>query len=186
MPYSDSNPERRNLTVLSLAIIVYYLAGGQFLNGEVNLMLINAKFNNPAMLVVFVWIMLCWFAFRYFVTSTQPDKHMMGTTTLDNDVYVNMNNYVIKKYLKDTKPNTLIDPLKTVCVYFNKGDNSYYLKTGDHHIKLKGISGYAIRTYYMLKIIFKHRVTTDYYTPYLLFFWAVWLGIYNYYWKSPC
>jgi len=91
MPYSDSNPERRNLTVLSLAIIVYYLAGGEFLNNEVKLVIINAKFNNPSVLIAFVWVMLCWFLFRYFVTqkkqgqvfhcahNERPDPHCLLT-----------------------------------------------------------------------------------------------------------
>ena len=44
LAYQDSNPERRNLTVLSLCIIIFYLAGGAFLSNEVRLQVINVKF----------------------------------------------------------------------------------------------------------------------------------------------
>lgn len=188
MPYSDNNPERRNLTVLSLAIIVYYLAGGQFLDGKVNLMLINATFTNPSMLIAIVWVMLCWFLFRYIVTNKQQDSHAMHQTA----TITNMNNYLTRQYLDKHSETPLIAHLNNTKIYFNT-NNKWTMRfdpidgtRGELNSELNGILGYLVKTLYMIKIALKNRLITDYYTPYLLFLWAVGLGIYNYYWKSQC
>lgn len=69
MSIEDSNPERRNLVVLSSAIIIYYLAGGSVKEKTLSLEIINIEFSNTAMLSVIVWFMLGWFSFRYFIEN---------------------------------------------------------------------------------------------------------------------
>ena len=64
----DSNPERRNLIVTSLAITVFIVAGGHF-NGEVQLQVINAKFYRQSALVWFVWLAFIWFWYRYWLKN---------------------------------------------------------------------------------------------------------------------
>jgi hypothetical protein len=54
MAIQDSNAERRNLTLLSMSIIVYYAAGGVF-DGGVKLPLVNLHFENKAALAYFLW-----------------------------------------------------------------------------------------------------------------------------------
>lgn len=68
MAIHDSDPERRNLVVTSLAFIVYYLAGGYITDNNVRMQIVNITFDNKAVLAVFVWVMLLWFAWRYWQT----------------------------------------------------------------------------------------------------------------------
>jgi hypothetical protein len=63
----DDNPIRKNLTILSTAIIVFYLSEGSLKNNEMTLELINFHFGDIEFLKVFVWVMLIWFLFRYYL-----------------------------------------------------------------------------------------------------------------------
>lgn len=66
MAIQESDPARRNLYVVSLAFIVYALAGGSFEKDEIRLQVINMHFSNPHVLGLFAWIALFWFLFRYW------------------------------------------------------------------------------------------------------------------------
>jgi hypothetical protein len=63
----DDNPIRKNLTILSTAIVVFYLSEGSFKNNEMTLELINFQFGDVEFLRSFVWLMLIWFLFRYLL-----------------------------------------------------------------------------------------------------------------------
>ncbi len=41
MQIQDSSPERRNLIILSISIIVFYLAGGELIDNSVRLQVVN-------------------------------------------------------------------------------------------------------------------------------------------------
>ena len=56
MPYSESDPDRRNLVLTSVIIILYYLAGGYLMNDIIKFPLIDLKFHNEWVLGVFVWV----------------------------------------------------------------------------------------------------------------------------------
>lgn len=66
MAVQDSDPERRNLMVVSMAFIVYFYAGGNFPESEVRLQVINANFSNPQVLGIIAWVLLFWFLYRYW------------------------------------------------------------------------------------------------------------------------
>ena len=171
MPYSDSNPERRNLIVLSLGIIIFYLAEGQMIDDEVKFKLINIEFKDIDILVCFVWGMLFWFLFRYVVTN----KNSHGKLLADEQVLINMSYQFVLKYAKKSNATTNLKFSKIRIIYNNA---SWFMcnSRNTHGTALTGMKGYLIRTFYMMKIIFKHRATTDYYVPYLLFLCAVFLG----------
>ena len=84
----DSNPERRNLIVTSLAITFFIVAGGHF-NGEVQLQVINAKFYRQSALVWFVWLAFIWFWYRYWLKN----RKVFGQKFHDE----------IKRFLKDER-----------------------------------------------------------------------------------
>ncbi|MBL3557415.1 MULTISPECIES: hypothetical protein [Marinobacter] len=67
MSYQDSNPERRNLVLLSLSIIVFYLAEGRLVSSDVRLQVVNVAFSRPEVLVATVWCLLVWFFYRYWL-----------------------------------------------------------------------------------------------------------------------
>lgn len=70
MAIHDIDPERRNLTLLSLAIIVFYFAGGKLAVTPtvIRLNVINVVFERVDILILFLWLILLWFALRYWVT----------------------------------------------------------------------------------------------------------------------
>ncbi len=69
MSISDNNSERKNLTILSLAIILFYLGGGNVSGSGIRLQVVNVTFSNPEVLIYFVWGMLVWFCYRYWVVG---------------------------------------------------------------------------------------------------------------------
>lgn len=68
MAIQDSDPERRNLTVISLAFVAYFYAAGSFPSSEVKLHVVNATFGRPWVLGVIAWIAFFWFLYRYWLT----------------------------------------------------------------------------------------------------------------------
>lgn len=67
MAISDNNPDRRNLVLLSISIIIFILAGGVVADDNIRLQVINVHFTKPIVLEYFVWIMLIWFTYRYWL-----------------------------------------------------------------------------------------------------------------------
>ena len=63
----DSNPERRNLLLMSLSFIAFFLGGGSFPKDEVRLQIITISFSRPEVLAVILWIIFIWFLYRYWV-----------------------------------------------------------------------------------------------------------------------
>lgn len=70
MAIQDSDPERRNLIVTSLAFIAYFYAGGSFPDTSVRLQVINANFSRPGVLGVMAWVAFIWFIYRYWQTHS--------------------------------------------------------------------------------------------------------------------
>jgi len=66
MAISDSNPERRNLVLASIAFVIYYAAGGSFSDENIRVLVVNITFSKPEVLGFFAWGMLAWFALRYW------------------------------------------------------------------------------------------------------------------------
>jgi hypothetical protein len=50
---------------------VIYLAGGYLVNDIIKFPLIDMQFHRPWVLTVFVWVMLWWFALRYWQTRKE-------------------------------------------------------------------------------------------------------------------
>lgn len=69
MAVEDSLPERRNLSVLSLAFIAYYYGGGSIADEHLQLEVVNITFTNGPFLGVMVWLMMFWFLIRYWQTT---------------------------------------------------------------------------------------------------------------------
>ena len=68
MALHDSDPERRNLVIASIAFIAYFYAGGSFPEATIRLQVINAVFLKPEVLQLILWVMYLWFIYRYWVT----------------------------------------------------------------------------------------------------------------------
>lgn len=68
MAIQDSDPERRNLMVTSIAFIAFYYAGGSFPDSTIRLQVINAHFSRPNVLGFIAWLSFLWFIYRYWLT----------------------------------------------------------------------------------------------------------------------
>lgn len=67
MSMEDSNVERRNLMVTSIAFIAYFYSNGKIASNEVQIQVINVVFSDPTVLVAMAWILLFWFFYRYWL-----------------------------------------------------------------------------------------------------------------------
>ena len=175
MTYADNNPERRNLTILSLAIVIYYIGEGYLINPQISFTLINVGFKNKEALVVVVWVMLIWFLFRYVVTN----RHSHGEDLAKSLLQINMDYAPVRTYLinKGVNINQNVNFDKAT-VSFNSNSN-WYIGFPNQQTILSGLDGYLIIKLYLLKIALKHRATTDYYTPYAVFLVAISMGIHK-------
>lgn len=88
MSIEDSNPERRNLMVLSTSIIVYYLAGGVIVDDQLTLELVNIKFAKGWVLQIFIWMMLLWFGFRYWIENRETLIHEFMASCHGTDYFL--------------------------------------------------------------------------------------------------
>jgi hypothetical protein len=70
MSIQDSNAERRNLVVTSMAFIAYFYSGGELADNVVRLQIVNVKFAYPSVLGAFAWLLLLWFLYRYWLTNS--------------------------------------------------------------------------------------------------------------------
>jgi hypothetical protein len=94
MAIQDSDPERRNLMVISMAFIVYFYAGGSLTESEVRLQVINVSFSNPKVLAAIGWGLLFWFFYRYW------QKHSSSFTNgFNNEIYKYYNKGYFSKYV---------------------------------------------------------------------------------------
>lgn len=150
----DSSPERRNLSVLSVSIILFHLAEGKVTNGKLTLNMLNIEFANTNILEFSIPIFLLWFLFRYWVVERD-----------------NMVDY----YHKETCE------LNVRCLYrffVNNSVTAGYIRMPDcdkteeidekviH--KLKGFGGAMVSVFVAFKLFFTRPTLTGYTTPFYL------------------
>ncbi|MCZ4286381.1 hypothetical protein O4H29_16240 [Marinobacter salarius] len=110
MPVADAHAERRNLTVLSLSIIVYFLAGG-VPTGNISLPMLSIKFTRSEILAIMVWAILVWFHFRYW----QETRSVFQAKIRDRLAIFAKSHQPLRNYLKKSQGHGK-DALVTVTV----------------------------------------------------------------------
>ncbi|HCH5334032.1 TPA: hypothetical protein N2934_004382 [Vibrio parahaemolyticus] len=98
MAISDNNPERRNLVVLSISIILYFLAGGSITDENIRLQVVNVTFSKPEVLVKFVWLLLFWFIYRYWLNHKGSWKEGFYSEAQCQLVNKHFYSYLVKKF----------------------------------------------------------------------------------------
>lgn len=175
MTYSDIHPERRNLVILSLIIIVFYIGDARLDDEHARLIFVNVTFHSHGALVVFVWSMLAWFLFRYNITS----KNMNGDELKSYQEMVNMDYTFVRSYVIQTGSLTNAGNLTKARIYLH--GKSWVIQTPEmsqsSQVLLQGYMGGLIKKLYMLKMFHRHRAGSDYFIPYILCFTAVMLGL---------
>jgi hypothetical protein len=71
MDYSDNSPERRNLTLTSVAFILFYIGDGELKGHSLALPMINVEFNNLIALKAAALLALLWFAYQYMLVMPE-------------------------------------------------------------------------------------------------------------------
>ena len=175
MAISDNNPERRNLTLLSIAIIVFYLAGGYFVGDEIKLIIINVGFHNSDVLGYLVWVMLAWFLFKYWLTS----RGAAGELLRRGETFeVKMNYKYIRNYIEKNKTSgAIIKDNVEVMVYAQA--HGWVIHGYGCGANLIGVKGRIIIIHYLLITAPLHRISTDFFMPYIFCSFAVILGVIN-------
>lgn len=183
MDISDSNAERRNLTLLSLSIIIFYLADGQFVDGDVKLQVINVELTNTHVLVSFVWIMLFWFAFRYWLLnrSRWKEKYKNEIITLSDRF---TRSFIKKTFIKNNKYRELPEGGSENFVFAEHGKKIklsylYRFPGGERDDVYQDIDDWqkkAFLYFVSFTMIFRRPTLTTYFMPYVLFILACALG----------
>ena len=73
----EGQPERRNVLVTSLIVIVFFLADGNFDDG-VKIALVGIGFGNQNTLIIFFWVMFLWFGLRYWQVNKDTANHELS------------------------------------------------------------------------------------------------------------
>ena len=188
MALYDSNSERRNLTVLSLSIIIFYLADGEFINDAIRLQIINVHFNNPAVLAYLVWIMLIWFLYRYWVTNQNSWKEPYCQEMTQIEFSGLINRYVSNRFqLKKDYSHSYFEnkhwvkfasqgPDKIVFQHLSKNDTGTQRQRA---LEITTILDKLIVLCCSIFVCFKKPTLTGYFVPYFLCALAVLLGVIN-------
>ncbi|WP_137885363.1 hypothetical protein [Pseudomonas sp. 2FE] len=199
MAIEDSDPERRNLTVMSAAFIIYYLAGGSFKNNEITLEVVNINFSRPTVLAVIAWLMLFWFIYRYWQTHQDHFRNAFPAEFVKQQ-----SSATLKRHLDSTLPKQADDPQQS---YFPSGVwwNGNRVKVGyinatsisrsasghralishegnvrSGELHLSGIKGWSVALLLTCKTFIAEPSFAGYIVPYLLAAFAITLGVANY------
>lgn len=194
MPITDSVPERRNLVLLSLSIIVFYLAGGQLSDQVIRLQIVNVTFANPAVLAWGVWVLLFWFCYRYWLVlqdSWRADYIRELTHPSNDFIYYN---YLVKKFeLGNDFTSSPLPGKNKHAVSIRSDNNKLFFEHQFQHVnqagsytgtksKQKPVSSFGDQWRIFLcrmYIFFRKPTLSTYFTPYILFLIAVSLGLYH-------
>lgn len=189
----DNNPDRRNLIMLSLSIIIFYLGGGTLTDNSetVKLQLINVTFQNPQILVYFVWIMLFWFAYRYWLLNRDSWQREYNDE-MPRIYSTKLSSYFQKHFQKHFQEHLNLEDdsilISTALVYSSsvppgigfKFKNRIRNVQGSHKEVFGDITTpydyYIIIVCTIVTAIFKPTLTS-YFTSYFLFAVAVGLGL---------
>jgi len=185
MAIHDNDPERRNLVVTSLAFIMFYLGNGVISNNVIKIQLINITFKNPEFLTVTAWVMLFWFALRYWQTHQNSETFMFRDDAMS---FIDIKKYITKHTsLKENQSYGFTHPsmdanwilsyeeIETVNID-NKGEMTSWKprnKSEKSELKVKALYVYIC----YLKAIFKKQGFSSYIAPYILFYSVIFIAL---------
>ncbi|MFT6910718.1 MAG: hypothetical protein ACJAS1_007451 [Oleiphilaceae bacterium] len=189
MAISDSIPERRNLILLSVSIIIFFLAGGNITDQVVRIQVINVTFSKPEILGYFVWISLFWFCYRYWLLQQGTWKDAYRNELVNGDCVFVFYKHLIKKYGLTNDFTKSQFPDKHFLQLMDSGNDKklqfrYIYKdgSGQQKIDVKDVQGIKDYFYILLCIVYlfiRKPTLSTYFVPYFLFCFAIVLGVIN-------
>lgn len=195
MALHDSDPERRNLMLMSLGFIAYFYAGGSIQESVLRIQVVNVTFSEPFVLAVMAWLLHFWFLYRYWLTHKTKFSDGFRREMLDS---YQLPFFV--QYASDKLGKPFIKPGETeglhVCGFSYEVDGpaikyvyasnvrrdgrtgrieGYSRKREDEEglVSIKGFAGLILRIRAALKCCVSNRSFSDYLVPYILFLIAM-------------
>lgn len=177
MDPQDNSPERRNLLVLSISIIVFYMAEGRIPEGAIRLQMISVEFLKPEILEYFVWSFLLGFLFRYWVTMKEEWKDQFYKEAKGNNKYLVLFH---KDYFKRKMAIEEKKELATLSLMYNH-DHGIYAVIGNNSTRynIDTLKDRMIMIAAIIYMFFSKPTLSAYYVPYLFATWAISLIICN-------
>ncbi|BCN93244.1 hypothetical protein THMIRHAM_10290 [Thiomicrorhabdus immobilis] len=187
MAISDNNPDRRNLNLLAVSIIVYFFAGGQLTDDNVRLHIINVTFNNPEVLTFFIWGLLIWFLYRYWLTNKNSWKEGFYSEAKCSLISKYSYSYLVKKFGLSNDYSNSFYPDKH-WVYFGTAhhEKKFYFahilkdNEGKQKHEYKDVETITDRILVLITTVitfFSEPSLSTYFIPYLLTLIAIALGV---------
>ena len=193
MSIEDTNPERRNLRIASLAFIAYFYGGGQLPDNTISLQIVELIFSRPAVLAVLAWILLFWFAYRYWVvnrnkfsegyskeietyyTTEEIQRFLRKSKGIEFAIAGSEGYYVASANLKSKKPVLRYVYAKGAQVLDDGSIHSFHSVQDDKSgtVELSDFGGYLFRLRLMTICILGRPSFSSYLVPYLVFITAV-------------
>lgn len=185
MVISDSDPERRNLMLASLAFIIYYTAGGALSEDTLRLPMVSIEFSRPFVVGIFAWAMLLWFAVRYWQTHKRAYAQAFQKEASSLGRHPMIIAYAARRL---EKPHNVIGGFEThqlrtvgrwnvevadIVSVKEDGDPGQFNEENQRHIRVDGFRGAVIRLFFRAKLSLQEPAFGAYVVPYLLFVFAV-------------
>lgn len=191
MTIHDSSPERRNLMVTSLGFIIFFLGGGALNGEEIRLQIVNITLNKPCVLAWLAWIMLFWFAWRYWLVFRDSYKQkQMGEIQKQSNNFISRKYVTLKtgmKYLKkdgfklmiiSPQNNNILSVTTIVDAEYDKKGKIITVKNHGHvEVPLTPFLGRMVKMYIYILVAIKEQGVASVYMPYLLFYFSLILGV---------
>ena len=181
MPFEEPSPERRNLVVTSIGFILFYFAEGKMKEDVLSFNIVNIEFRDHHTLVIFAWLALLWFAYRYFVTSSGSLSKFFRT--YPSYVFSNERNHSILEMIPDYKQlkEQLGPKYNLYYVGNNQGvwrfdfrERTNNLISQGHQISINHIT-FKIRVF--IKAVTSDNHFSEAIPPWILFYLAVLCGL---------
>ncbi|CAA6816485.1 MAG: Unknown protein [uncultured Sulfurovum sp.] len=97
MVMNESIPEKRNLMIFSLIIIVFIFSGGEFLDNTIKISPFNIKLDNSKFLAIMLWLVFIYINYRFYVKCTPIFFENYHSDLLDAINDKNLHNFVVDK-----------------------------------------------------------------------------------------
>ncbi len=194
MTIDDNSPERINLLICSFCFIVFFVADGELTNNTITLQIINIKFNNLTVLISIAWIMIFWFALRYW-QKTQgkfDDEFKVEINTRKSSWIVvkyaeyRLNNkhrikdgFHIKEITKYNGTYKIIygEISSTTGEIDRSGKLTNFATKNNLELTIDGKLGRLLLLTLLFQMFFLKPSVGSYLIPYLLFIYSVFLGL---------
>lgn len=155
MTMHDSSPERRNLNVLSISIILFHFAEGKVLNGQLKLSMLNVEFAKTEVLQYSIVVFLLWFLLRYWVVEKEAasKEHSQEIAQLNvSDLY--------KKYIDKESGHNIVR-----LYHSPRTEYPAHLMTAAERGSFGGIK---IRVLVFIRLLLTQPTLSGYYLAYFL------------------